>query len=89
MRNVLEQHDIEAIVKNDQLYSVAGEVPITECMPEVWVQNWAALKAEEIIRDIESSTAKTGSDWVCGNCKELNDPSFGICWQCQTSAEVE
>ena len=30
-RNVLEQHGIASLVKNDLLYSVGGEVPIHEC----------------------------------------------------------
>ena len=32
-RNVLEQHGIASLVKNDLLYSVGGEVPIHECLP--------------------------------------------------------
>ena len=28
VRNLLEQHDIAAIVRNDKLYSVAGEMPV-------------------------------------------------------------
>lgn len=83
IRNLLEQHGIRSTVKNEQLYSVAGELPITECMPEVWVDDSFFIKAEQIIRDIENSTEPEGEDWVCDNCKESNGASFGLCWNCQ------
>ena len=38
-RNVLEQHGISSVVKNDNLYSAGGELPLNECMPEVWVEH--------------------------------------------------
>ncbi|NQV71306.1 MAG: DUF2007 domain-containing protein [Pseudohongiella sp.] len=87
IRNVLEQHDIQAVVKNEQLYSVAGEVPITECMPEVWVGDLFFARADQIIRDIENSAEPEGQDWICNSCKEVNAGSFGLCWNCQASAD--
>lgn len=89
IRNLLEQYNIQAIVKNEQLYSVAGEVPLTECMPEVWVEDFAFSRAEKIIRDVENSTEPEGHDWICKNCKESNGASFGLCWNCQTSVSPD
>jgi len=58
MANVLEYHGIQALVKNDKLYSVAGEIPFIECLPEVWVQNdLDYIRAGQIIKELES-TAK-------------------------------
>lgn len=86
MRNVLEQHEIAAVVKNDQLYSVAGEVPFVECMAEVWVkQNLDFQRAERIIKELESAAEISGPDWICVNCGEDNISNYAICWSCETS----
>ena len=54
-RNVLEQHGIRSLVKNDKLYSVGGEIPINESLPEVWVEQALNAKhAESIIQLIEN-----------------------------------
>ena len=82
-RNVLEQHGIDAVVKNDRLYSVGGEIPINECLPEVWVkQSFNAKYAESIIRLIENHDLEGDSEWLCEVCGESNFASFDICWNC-------
>lgn len=87
IRNVLEHHDIEATVKNDKLYSVAGEIPFVECLPEVWVNNSLNYKrAEQIIRELENTVDIDGDDWTCGGCGEDNAVTFDICWNCQTQS---
>lgn len=90
IKNVLTQHDIDATVENDQLYSIAGETPFTECMPEVWVKNRLDFsRAERIIRELETSTESDGPDWICSNCDENNAPIFAICWNCQQASTRE
>ena len=37
LRAVLEEHGIGCIVKNEYLLGGAGELPPSECWPEVWV----------------------------------------------------
>ncbi len=85
IRNVLEQHDIKAVVKNENLFSVSGEVPFIECMPEVWVESLYAVRAEQIISEIENSKEVSGPDWVCTECGEANTINFAVCWNCQHS----
>jgi hypothetical protein len=89
VRNVLEQHDIEAEVKNQQLYSVAGEVPITECMAEVWVKPLYFVRAEQIIFEIENGLEVEGPDWFCRACGESNAINFALCWNCETSDDAK
>tara|TARA_Y100000994_G_scaffold111226_1_gene91438 strand:+ start:397 stop:705 length:309 start_codon:yes stop_codon:yes gene_type:complete len=82
-RNVLEQHGISSVVKNDNLYSAGGELPLNECMPEVWVEH--ALYAEyakEIIQLIENYEIEDEGEWICERCSEANFASFDICWNC-------
>jgi len=89
IRNVLVHNDIEAVVKNDRLYSVAGEIPITECLPEVWVSQMCFSQAEQVIRDLETANDDAGADWICRNCKESNGGNFSLCWNCQTAFQAE
>ena len=88
IRNILEQHDIYAEVKNEKIYSIAGETPITESLPEVWVKPFYTKRAEEIIREHTLPNNTEGEDWVCGKCNEDNAPSFNICWNCLTSLDI-
>lgn len=85
MRNVLQQHGIEAQVRNVNLYSVAGEIPINECQPEVWVGNLDFARSEQLIREVESDPVGEGPDWICEHCGENNLDTFDICWNCQHS----
>jgi len=82
-RNVLEQHGIVSLIRNDLLYSVGGEVPVNECLPEIWVQEGLNAKyAEAIIKSIENNEVPTDDIWLCQRCGESNFGSFDICWRC-------
>lgn len=84
VKNMLQQQGIDVIVKNDKLYSIAGELPITECMPEVWVKNALDYRyAEQLIAEMESDKTEFHSAWQCDKCGESNEGSFGVCWNCQ------
>ena len=84
VRNVLEQHNIDAVVKNDKLYSVSGEVPFTECWPQVWVKHPLDLRrAQQLILEIEFPEEVDEPDWQCRHCGEVNLGNFAICWNCQ------
>jgi hypothetical protein len=90
VRNVLQQYDIATTLKNDKLYSVCGEVPFTECMPEIWVRNdLDFLRAQQIISEMEADTEIEGEDWACTGCGESNTVTFEICWNCQRSFAAE
>lgn len=88
IRNVLEQHGIESVVKNENLFSVSGEVPFLECLPEVWVKPLYFVRATQIIAEIESSSEDSGPDWVCTDCGESNLSNYSICWSCESSHET-
>ena len=90
IRNILEQHQIEAFVKNDQLYSVSGEIPTTECWPEVWVADEGDVKrAEQLVADFENPGVIDGEDWICSTCGEDNAVNFKLCWNCQQGNDLE
>jgi hypothetical protein len=83
LRNVLEQHDIQAQVRNANLYSVAGELPVNECLPQIWVGPLDYRRAEQIIQALQLGSEEPGPDWQCQTCSELNTGTFEICWNCQ------
>ncbi len=90
VKNMLEQQGIDVLVKNDKLYSIAGEVPVTECMPEVWVQNALHYRyAEQLIAEMESAEQEEFPSWQCSSCGEQVEGSFGVCWNCQANIDSE
>ena len=90
VRNMLEQQGIDVLVKNDKLYSVAGEMPLTECMGEVWVKQPLSYRlAEQLVAEMEAVETEPLADWVCPDCGEDNGANFGICWNCQNGTESE
>ena len=87
IKNVLEQHDIEAMIKNENLFSVSGEVPFLECLTQIWVKPLDFVRAKQIIADLGASSEEVGPDWVCANCGESNWSNYAICWSCERSQE--
>jgi len=87
MKNLLISNGIEAIVKNENLYSVAGELPITECMPEVWVLDAGQFEeAEALIKTVDAKSRNADAvDWACDACGESNGAAFELCWKCQAA----
>ena len=84
LKNVLEAQGIDCVIKNDRLSSLAGEIPLTICWPELWVLD--PLKAKWAVEIIEESrsTQDKGSNWVCENCGEEHSTQFTDCWNCQS-----
>ncbi len=89
IKNLLQLYNIDAQVKNDQLYSIAGEVPVTETLPEVWVDSAVYERAREIVEESESREQTSEPDWFCKKCRELNTGEFALCWNCQTPMSGE
>jgi hypothetical protein len=84
LKNVLEAQGIDCAIKNDRLSSLAGEIPLTLCWPELWVlDSLKAKRAEEIIEESRSLQNKS-NNWVCENCGEEHSSQFTDCWNCQS-----
>ena len=66
------------------LSSAIGQLPFTDCQPEVWVEDdedaerAARLLAEGPLRPVGRSKA-----WQCG-CGEIQETQFTQCWHCGT-----
>ena len=85
LRNILEDHGIRCVVKNEYLVGGAGELPPTECWPELWVQREIDYRrAEALIREVLAAEAFTGRAWTCPQCNERLEGQFDQCWSCGT-----
>lgn len=81
VRNVLESAGVAAELRNDQLWSALGEIPVIEAWPQVWVVDLADVeRARAILRDLERGPA--APSWTCTACGEWLEGQFTSCWQC-------
>jgi len=84
LKNILEAQGIDCIIKNDRLASIAGEIPMVNIWPELWVKDAMKEKwAIEIIAEFEK-TIVDGKTWTCKNCGEEHEAQFKDCWNCQS-----
>lgn len=81
-RNLLASVGIRALVKNEMLASAIGQLPFTDCQPEVWVEDDAdAERAASLLADGPLRRADKGKAWQC-QCGEIQEAQFTQCWRC-------
>ena len=79
---------IRARILNANASSIAGELPIDQAMPQVWVEDPAdATRAREVIDTF--TRAPAGPARKCPACGEDNPGSFDLCWNCGSGLEDE
>lgn len=75
-KNLLDDSDIPAFIKNYYLLSGAGDIPPNECVPELWILNDDNLqKAKSLL------ITPLDSAWQC-LCGEKISGQFAQCWKC-------
>lgn len=85
IQNLVENADIEIMLKNEFAAGAAGDLVPHETWLELWVVNDSDY--DQAMRTIESAfSSNSDPNWVCKNCHEKNDASFEFCWNCQYSA---
>jgi len=83
LASILESADIPCLLRNGYLGGGAGELPVNECWPELWVLHDAdEARARRLVDAATTAPAPSGSPWRCASCGESNETSFGSCWQC-------
>ncbi len=82
--SILEEHGIACMIKNTYLLGAAGEIPPTECWPELWVADEDSLQARRLLRVELSGEARNGEPWTCPDCGEPIEGQFTQCWRCGT-----
>jgi len=83
LKLVLESAGIACFVRNEVSSGLMGEVPLTECTPELWIEDDQRLAdAMQMKSDWQANSNVAGSDWVCPACGETSEPQFDSCWKC-------
>ena len=81
-KDMLRNEGIDCLVKNDQLVSAMGEIPFTECLPELWlVDEEVYPRARYLLKQWMDGRNDRGA-WVCPHCREKLEQQFDICWSC-------
>jgi len=81
IRNLLEINNISCHLRNINLISGIGELPINECWPEVWLDHDADFSsAQSLIKETLADKSQS-NNWKCG-CGEYIESQFNSCWSC-------
>ena len=83
LRAVLEANHVPCLVRNEFLIGGAGELPPTECWPEIWVTEDAHFdRARALLAAYLGQGDGAGPAWRCPRCAEALEGQFTACWQC-------
>lgn len=83
IKNLIEAQNIETFIKNEFSQGAIGEISAFDAWPEIWVFNDSDyVQAFDVVQSSQKNNEV--ADWNCEYCSETNDPSFEICWNCQS-----
>ncbi len=81
-RNLLDSVGIRTVIRNEMLASAIGQLPFTDCQPELWVLDpQDAEPARRLLAEGPLRPLEKGNVWQCG-CGEIQEAQFTQCWQC-------
>ena len=76
----LSSAGIEASVQRAWAGSIAGEIPVDQALPEVWVMDEARhAEALELLHELRNAPWRR---WACRGCGEIVEGPFEQCWNC-------
>ncbi len=84
-KNVLDSEGIASVIKNAILGGIAGEMPLDQVWPELWVVNDLDYDRAKQLIDGEISDESPRQAWTCRKCGESNEGQFAACWNCGKS----
>ncbi len=82
VKGLLEEANIPCMVRNENISTALGELPFTECSPEIWILNDSDFpRATEIVDGWRNAEVEDHGAWVC-RCGETIEGQFTSCWNC-------
>ena len=88
LKDLLEKSFIPCVTRNEFLSVATGEIPFTECYPELWVLNDEDYpRAKELLDEWVSPLLEIPAPWLCARCNEEIEGQFASCWKCGTQRE--
>lgn len=86
LKDLLESAGIACFIKNEVAAQLFGEVPLSEAVPELWIDDDSRLaEAMEIKKDYLGPQSVYGASWTCPKCGEKSEAQFTSCWKCGTA----
>ncbi|MBF2759150.1 MAG: DUF2007 domain-containing protein [Ectothiorhodospiraceae bacterium AqS1] len=82
VRSMLEAHAIGFIVRNDFLAGAAGELPVNETWPEIWVVDDRDVERALALIETIVASPPAAPDWQCPKCGRGIEGQFTDCWHC-------
>lgn len=82
VQNLLAASGIVAELRNARLAGALGEIPFLETWPQLWVDDPAFARANELIERNMRGAGETGEPWTCPGCGERIEGQFTECWRC-------
>ena len=81
MQNLLEGAGIECVAKNLLLTGGAGDIPLNEIWPELWVDESDFEQAQMVLNQAMADKSHL-PPWQCPECNERVEGQFELCWSC-------
>ena len=81
-KNVLDSEGVESVIKNAILGGIAGEMPLDQVWPELWVVNDLDYDRAKQLIDVNITDESPHDPWKCRKCGEQNEGQFAACWNC-------
>jgi Putative prokaryotic signal transducing protein len=79
-RNVLIAAGIRCEMRNLYLAGAAGDLPMMETWPQLYVEEADERNALGALERAASPSAE--APWICGDCDEQLEAQFTTCWRC-------
>lgn len=80
VQNLLALDGIQSEIRNEYAAGATGELAYVDVWPELWVAQWQESKAKLVISKLGAD--EFSGEWCCCACREVNEASFDLCWQC-------
>ncbi len=90
VRAVLEDNGVTAFVDDATVHTALSYIGNTLGGVKLLVRPADAERAMAIIDTLGGTPDLASGDWFCGECEEMVDAGFEVCWSCgQARADVE
>ena len=84
--DLLSHAGVPTTVQRQYASSIAGEVPVDQTLPELWVTDADQLeRARTLLHELRNPVHRR---WSCPGCREFIDGPFEQCWNCGTAMPV-
>jgi len=87
LRNLLEMQGIQVWLRH-ALMGGAGDLPLTETWPELWLiedgqlEQARAILQRALVTETDGADARATDGWRCTFCGESIEAQFDHCWRC-------